>query len=76
MRGSDSEKPGEDLAKRINSAVSLLNKYDFIHVHTKAPDEAGHQKNPNLKKKSSNCSMKALDGLLRNCHPIRRFCWF
>lgn len=50
MMVTDSEKAGEDLAKRINSAVSLLDKYDFIHVHTKTPDEAGHRKNPLLKK--------------------------
>jgi 2,3-bisphosphoglycerate-independent phosphoglycerate mutase len=50
MMVSDSENPGEDLAKRITTAVSLLDKYDFFHVHTKAPDEAGHQKNPILKK--------------------------
>lgn len=46
----DSGDPGRDIAERIKSAHSLLNTYDFIHVHTKTPDEAAHTKDPRLKK--------------------------
>jgi 2,3-bisphosphoglycerate-independent phosphoglycerate mutase len=42
----DSDQPGEDLARRLKTALALLSKYDFIHVHTKAPDEAAHAKDP------------------------------
>jgi len=43
--------PAHDLAERIGMAVERLNDYDFIHVHTMAPDEAGHSKDPGAKKK-------------------------
>ncbi len=46
----DSENPGNDLADRLKLALSLLSDYDFIHVHTKAPDEASHTKNVATKK--------------------------
>lgn len=39
----------EDLKYRIRLAKDAHN-YDFIHVHTKMPDEAGHTKNPWYKK--------------------------
>jgi 2,3-bisphosphoglycerate-independent phosphoglycerate mutase len=41
----DSENPGDDLADRLKIALSKLDEYDFIHVHTKAPDVASHTKN-------------------------------
>lgn len=42
---------GDDLAARLQKAAELLQKdYDFIHVHTKFPDEAAHTKNPKHKK--------------------------
>ncbi len=46
----DTGRPGDDLAQRLNRAISNIVKYDFIHVHTKTPDEASHQKNPVEKK--------------------------
>jgi 2,3-bisphosphoglycerate-independent phosphoglycerate mutase len=42
----DTSRPGDDLARRLKTAVALLADYDFIHVHTKAPDEAAHTKDP------------------------------
>ncbi|MFP4393056.1 MAG: alkaline phosphatase family protein [Desulfohalobiaceae bacterium] len=33
-----------DLAARLDLAANLLPEYDFIHVHTKAPDQAAHSK--------------------------------
>jgi 2,3-bisphosphoglycerate-independent phosphoglycerate mutase len=45
----DTPRPGDDLARRLKTAMSLLADYDFIHVHTKAPDEAAHTKDPTAK---------------------------
>jgi 2,3-bisphosphoglycerate-independent phosphoglycerate mutase len=45
----DTHRPGDDLARRLKTAVALLPEYDFIHVHTKAPDEAAHAKDPTAK---------------------------
>jgi 2,3-bisphosphoglycerate-independent phosphoglycerate mutase len=43
---ADTLHPGNDLAERLRMALAQLADYDFIHVHTKAPDEAAHTKNP------------------------------
>lgn len=40
----DSEEPGLDLAQRLE--LAMTSDHTFIHVHTKAPDEAAHSKNP------------------------------
>jgi 2,3-bisphosphoglycerate-independent phosphoglycerate mutase len=45
----DTEDPARDLAERISTAQSHLRDYDFIHVHTKIPDEAAHTKDPSNK---------------------------
>ena len=38
---------GEDLANRLAHARRALDDgADYVHVHTKAPDEAGHRKDP------------------------------
>ena len=47
----DSDRPGDDLARRLKTALALLPEYDFIHVHTKAPDEAAHTKDPAAKRR-------------------------
>ncbi|MGD2149299.1 MAG: alkaline phosphatase family protein [Desulfobacterales bacterium] len=47
---TDTENPGNDLAGRIQMAYECLNEYNFIHVHTKTPDEAAHKKDPLAKK--------------------------
>lgn len=42
--------PGEDMAGRLATAARLLTTgVGFIHVHTKATDEAGHTKDPRRK---------------------------
>jgi 2,3-bisphosphoglycerate-independent phosphoglycerate mutase len=46
---SDGDDPGLDLAERISLAVDRFDDYDFIHVHTKAPDQAAHTKRPERK---------------------------
>lgn len=44
------EDPGSDLAARLSMAKKALDDYDFIHVHTKYPDQAAHKKDPMLKR--------------------------
>ncbi len=50
QKASDSSDPQNDIAVRLRSAVEQIDRYDFIHVHTKAADEAAHRKDPVLKK--------------------------
>lgn len=38
-----------DLARKLEVALERLPGVDLIHLHTKAPDEAAHQKDPRLK---------------------------
>ena len=45
----DSASPGSDLARRMITALGMADSFDFIHVHTKAPDVASHTKNPSRK---------------------------
>jgi 2,3-bisphosphoglycerate-independent phosphoglycerate mutase len=64
FRVKDSEHPGEDLKERIRIAVSDTS-HDFIHVHTKAPDEAGHTKDPLRKKEVIALLDRGFDELVR-----------
>ncbi len=70
VRGAELDDPGKEIQARINSARQHLKHYDFIHIHTKAPDEAAHMKNPLLKKQvieSLDRGLSAsLPGLLNN----------
>jgi len=56
-RTRDSGAPASDMARRIEAAARLLASYDLIHLHSKVPDEAGHRKQPALKK----AAIEALD---------------
>ncbi|HPA14152.1 MAG TPA: alkaline phosphatase family protein [Desulfobacterales bacterium] len=47
---ADTADPGRDFAERLDIARKALDMYDFIHVHTKATDEAAHKKDPMAKK--------------------------
>jgi len=49
-KAADTDDPGLDLAERLEMAMESLTDYDFIHVHTKMPDVAGHTKDPLFKK--------------------------
>jgi len=42
----DTDDPGADLAARLALARQALDDFDFIHVHTKTPDQAAHTKSP------------------------------
>lgn len=46
----DTNDPGADMNHRLEIAYRALKDYDFIHVHTKMPDEAAHTKNPEAKR--------------------------
>ena len=65
LKTTDTQNPGLDLALRIKKAHELAADYDFIHVHTKVPDEAGHTKDPVRKKKM----IEALDAGLSDALP-------
>ncbi len=43
---SDCGEPGQDLSARLKLAGRADPSYDFIHVHSKAPDAAAHTKSP------------------------------
>jgi len=49
----NSEDPAAELENRLRVAGDALSSgYDFVHVHTKAPDEAAHTKDPLQKAKT------------------------
>jgi 2,3-bisphosphoglycerate-independent phosphoglycerate mutase len=48
-RPFDSADPGGDMRTRLALAEELLADADFVHVHVKATDEAGHTKRPAFK---------------------------
>ena len=47
---ADTGDPGKDIAERLTMAHAALSNYSLIHVHTKAPDEAAHTKDPDAKR--------------------------
>jgi 2,3-bisphosphoglycerate-independent phosphoglycerate mutase len=59
----DSDDPGQDLLARLEWTVQHGKSYDFIHVHTKAPDTAAHTKDPANK-------VKAIESLDRGLGKI------
>jgi 2,3-bisphosphoglycerate-independent phosphoglycerate mutase len=64
---AETDDPETDIADRLTAARDLLGKYDFIHVHTKAPDQIAHTKRP-LDKKGV---IESLDrGIGRAIDPI------
>ena len=48
IRVKNSDNPGRDLRERISMALEDK-EHDFIHIHTKAPDEAAHKGGPGVK---------------------------
>jgi 2,3-bisphosphoglycerate-independent phosphoglycerate mutase len=49
-RVADTSDPGKDLAERLR--LALDDGHDFVHVHTKVPDEAAHTGDPKRKKEA------------------------
>jgi 2,3-bisphosphoglycerate-independent phosphoglycerate mutase len=64
FRAKDGGHPGKDLKGRIHMALDDMS-HDFIHVHTKAPDEAAHTGNPEKKKAAIASLDDGLDELVR-----------
>jgi len=64
LRVADGEDPGDDLRERIRIALSSRS-HDFIHVHTKAPDQAGHTKDPDRKREVIGRLDRGLDELVK-----------
>lgn len=50
LKTGDSDNAGNDLVQRLKLAKEATD-HDFIYVHSKAPDEAAHKKDPMLKVK-------------------------
>lgn len=63
VRTINSKDPGQDLRERIRMALEDKT-HDFIHVHTKAPDEAAHKGDPDEKRAIISSLDKGLNELL------------
>jgi 2,3-bisphosphoglycerate-independent phosphoglycerate mutase len=64
VRVKDSKDPGEDIRDRIRLAVTD-DSHDFIHVHTKVPDEAAHTGDPKQKEAAIAALDSGLDELIK-----------
>jgi 2,3-bisphosphoglycerate-independent phosphoglycerate mutase len=53
-----------DFEARLNAGIKLTDEYSFVHVHTKASDEAGHTKDPELKRDVIEALDRACEDLL------------
>jgi 2,3-bisphosphoglycerate-independent phosphoglycerate mutase len=60
---SDLENIQEDFEARIRAGIELSKTHSFVHIHTKATDEAGHTKSPSLKR-------DVIESLDRACHGL------
>jgi 2,3-bisphosphoglycerate-independent phosphoglycerate mutase len=64
VRAKDTDEPDEDLRQRIRLALSD-EAHDFIHIHTKVPDEAAHTGDPKRKEGAISALDRGLDELVR-----------
>ncbi len=64
----DTDDPAGDLRERLEIAHNA-EEYDFIHVHTKVTDEAGHTRDPLVKKRVIEAIDTALDYALTEIVP-------
>jgi 2,3-bisphosphoglycerate-independent phosphoglycerate mutase len=60
---SDMENVQEDFEARVLAGIELSKTYSFVHIHTKATDEAGHTKSPGLKQ-------DVIEALDRACYSL------
>ena len=52
-------RPREDLEQRLQLAEELfVQGYEFVHVHSKVPDSAGHRKDPSTRHSASRSSTR------------------
>ena len=63
----DPSNPQRDMEARMAAARELLRQHDFVHVHVKATDEAGHSKDPEYKKTIIEKTTAGLEPLLELC---------
>jgi len=64
----DTDDPAADLRRRLESAHKAVD-YDFVHVHSKVADEAGHTRDPLVKKRVIEEIDRALDYALAEIVP-------
>ena len=64
VRVKDGKDPGQDLRKRIRLGLSDRS-HDFVHVHTKVPDEAAHTGDPKRKEAAISALDWGLDELVK-----------
>jgi 2,3-bisphosphoglycerate-independent phosphoglycerate mutase len=64
VRVKDSPDPGRDIRERIDLALKD-SSHDFIHVHTKVPDEAAHTGDPKQKETAIAALDSGLDELTK-----------
>jgi 2,3-bisphosphoglycerate-independent phosphoglycerate mutase len=60
---SDLENVQADFEARLKAGIELSKTHSFVHIHTKATDEAGHTKSPSLKR-------DVIESLDRACHSL------
>jgi 2,3-bisphosphoglycerate-independent phosphoglycerate mutase len=60
----DATAPAADMQRRLAAATRLLDDHDFVHVHLKATDEAGHTKRPAFKRDVIAATDAGLESLL------------
>ena len=63
IQAVDTEESDDDLRRRVARATED-NHHDFVHVHTKVPDEAAHQKDPEHKRDMIALLDRGLDDLV------------
>ena len=64
IRVKDGPNPGQDLKERIRLALDDAS-HDFIHVHTKVPDEVAHMGDPKRKEAAIASLDRGLDELVK-----------
>jgi len=64
VRMKDGKDPGKDLGERIEMALADSD-HDFVHVHTKVPDEAAHTGDPVKKLNAIESLDRGLDVLVK-----------
>ena len=60
----DAQSPANDMRQRLQLARELLATCEFVHVHVKSTDEAGHRKDPAFKRSIIEATDAGLEPLL------------
>lgn len=71
-RAMEADDPAEDLRAKLEAAAELFKRgADFVHVHTKAADEAAHTHDPHTKREAIEALDEALGALADEAGPFR-----